>query len=423
MTATKRPAPDIGEDPTTAIPSREALRAHAENSRRPEDTGRRGRSDDEEYVGGIADLVGRQADYHGDDGHRPLSRKRAGRSCLVMVVALVLFIGALGFAATKIPLPHFGGGSSSAGGDYSGSGSGTVDITVKQGDSGGSIARTLVDAGVVKSAGAFLAVANGAQQFNQIQPGTYRLRKQMSASSAIQLMLDPKAFISTGTTIREGLWVDEIFSRLSKATGVPLADYKKVDPASLGLPAAANGKLEGYLFPSTYNFPKGATAQQQLKLMVDQGKRQIASLGVPADQLHRVMTVASLVQAESKLGKDGPKVARVIENRLKDGMPLQFDSTVHFIEQKRGTVTTTDEERRSDSPYNTYKVKGLPPGPVDSPGADAIKAALHPASGSWLYFVTVNQETGETLFADTYAEQQANEAKFRQWCAQNPGKC
>lgn len=416
-----RPEPDTSEDETTYIPTRRSLREEQAPAGR--------RSEDDVVYGGVADLVPDHIDH--EDEHPmdaagydedPHSRRRAGRSCLLLVLALALVLGGLGFAVTKVGLPHFGS-SSSSGGDYTGNGTGSVNFTVHQGDSGTQIAANLVADGVVKSASTFLSVANGNQQFTSIQPGTYKLREHMSSQAALSLMLNPASFVSSGTTIPEGLWDDEIFALLSKSTGVPLANYKKVTAASLDLPPAANGDMEGFLFPSTYNFPTGATAQQQLQTMVNQGKTEYAALGIPASQLRQVITVASLVQAESKLGSDGPKVARVIYNRVAQGMPLQFDSTIHFAEQKRGTVTTSNQERASKSPYNTYLVKGLPPGPIDNPGVAAINAALHPAAGSWLYFVTVNLATGETLFADTYPEQQQNENQFHAWCQANPGKC
>ena len=356
--------------------------------------------------------------------HEAQTVRRNRRSCLVMVMALVVVVAGLGVALKTVGtglIPSLGGGNS--GGDFSGEGTGTVEVKVNTGDSGYAIGQALQKAGVVKSASTFSSVAGANQEFARVQPGTYKLKKEMSSQAALNLLLDPTSRLSKGVTIREGLWVAEVFATLSKQTGVPLAEYKKVNPATLGLPPAADGKLEGFLFPSTYEFEPSATATEQLKAMVDLGKKQLNQLGVPADQLRHVVTVASFVQGESRLGADGPKVARVIENRLKDNMPLQMDSSIHFITQARGTVTTTDQERNSDNPYNTYKHQGLPPGPINSPGLEALKSAAQPTPGPWVYFVTVNQETGETKFATTFAEHQKNVAEFQAWCRQNPVKC
>lgn len=362
---------------------------------------------------------GRPTSYDEEQRHR---RRRAGRSCLLLILVMVLVLGGLGYAVSKVGKIHLPGlGQSDP--DYTGNGTGSTFIIVKSGDTGEAIARSLVSAGVVKSTGAFIAAANASRDFNRIQPGKYTLRKQMSAAAALAMMLDPKSFASTGITVPEGLWASQIFSLLSKSTGVPVASYQKVTAASIGLPAAANGHLEGYLFPSTYNFTTGMSAQAQLGAMAAEWRKEIAPLNIPANRLHDVMVVASLVEAESRLPQDGPKVARVISNRVTQGMPLQLDSTIHYAEQKRGTITTTNQERATPGPYNSYLNKGLPPTPIDNPGLAAIKAALSPAPGSWLFFVTVDPVSGKTLFATTYAEQQANEKVFHTWCSNHPGKC
>ncbi|MBD2760766.1 endolytic transglycosylase MltG [Yimella sp. cx-573] len=365
----------------------------------------------------------RPADSGGGDGPSPVQRNR--RSCLVMLLAAVLVLGGVGLAVGTLGsslLPSFGGGSDE-GGDFTGEGSGTVDVQVKPGDSGAAIGRALEKAGVVKSANTFARVAGSNPDFAKIQPGTYELKRTMSSQAALNLLLDPDSRVSAGVTIREGLWQNEIFAILSKQTGTPLEDYKKVDPKTLGLPPAAQGKLEGFLFPSTYEFAPKTSAADQLKAMVSYGVKQMNTLGVSADKLRHVVIVASIVQSESRLGPDGPKVARVVENRLKDRMPLGMDSSIHYITQKRGTVTTTDQERNSSSPYNTYRNQGLPPGPISNPGMEALKAAANPAPGPWLYFVTVNQSTGETKFSTSLAEHNRYVAQFQAWCRANPGKC
>lgn len=358
-----------------------------------------------------------------------MSRGKAGTSCLALLVVMVLALGAAGYALYKVvgKLPSFSSGKTQEMPDYTGTGTGSVDITINPGDSGSTIGRTLAAAGVVKSASTFAAIAGMSPQFTKIQAGTYRMHRQMSSAAALDLLLDPSSHIKGGVVIREGLRADEVFAALSKGTGVPLADYKKVNPNTLGLPAQADGNVEGYLFPATYTFPKSMSAQQQLKTMVQQGTQSRASLNIPPDRLHDIMTIASIVQAEAG-SADMAKVARVIDNRLKPGNTetygkLQMDSTIHFIEKKRGSSKVSIEETKVNSPYNTYLHTGLPPGPIDSPGLVAIEAALHPATGNWYYFVTVNMDTGETLFAQTLAEQQANEAKYRAWCDAHQGRC
>jgi UPF0755 protein len=134
------------------------------------------------------------------------------------------------------------------------------------------------------------------------------------------------------------------------------------------------------------------------------------------------MTIASLIQAEGR-GSDMPKVSRVIYNRL-DGPGdqegtngrLQIDATVNYALHRKGVVAVSEEDTHVDSPYNTYQNAGLPPGPINSPGDEAIKAALHPADGPWYYYVTVNLRTGETKFATTYQQFLQYRAEFHQYC-------
>lgn len=359
-----------------------------------------------------------------------MSRGKAGTSCLVLLLVMVLGLGAGGYALLRVlgKVPSIAGGSSQQMPDYSGEGTGSVTITIQPGDSGTAIGKTLESAGVVKSASTFAAVAGTNAQFSKIQAGTYKLHRQMSSLAAINLILDPASKTSGGIVIREGLWADEIYQALSKGTGVPLTDYKKVDPNTLGLPAEAGGNPEGYLFPATYTFPKGTSAQQQLKTLVAQGNQTRAQLNIPAGKLKDTLTTASIVQAEASGDNDLGKVARVIDNRLQPDNSethgrLQMDSTIHFIEKKRGSSKVSIEQTKVNSPYNTYQNPGLPPGPINNPGLAAMKAALNPTPGTWFYFVTVNMDTGETLFADTLSEQNANEAKYRQWCNDHQGRC
>lgn len=221
--------------------------------------------------------------------------------------------------------------------------------------------------------------------------------------------------------IPEGFTAEQIFERASEATGIAIEDFEAaaVHPDLIGLPAEAGGSVEGWLGPYTYQIPETATAGDVLSELVTATVDSLDRLGVAPEDRLAVLTKASLIERETKLDVDRPMVARVIENRLAAGMPLQLDSTVHFIVGLNGSVFTTAEARASDSPYNTYVVTGLPPGPIAAPGLAAIDAALHPAEGSWLYFVTVNLDTGETLYATTYDEHLANVEVLRAWMQAN----
>ncbi|MGO4598641.1 endolytic transglycosylase MltG [Terrabacter sp. 2RAF25] len=342
------------------------------------------------------------------------------RRLLVIVLALAVIGGGV-VVAYKALRPVVEGFLESN--DYPGPGTGEVNVTVDEGARGSAIAKTLADQDVVKSSKAFIEAANNNPKSAGIQPGIYTLKKQMKASDALAILVDPKNRLITRVVIPEGLWTDEIYTRLSKTSGIPVAEYtaaaKKVD--ELGLPPSARGNIEGYLFPASYEFPPSTSALEQLKEMVAESTKRLEALGITPDQMERVVTVASLVEGEAKTDADRAKVARVVENRLAANMSLGFDSTVNYVFRKRGVPTQDMLDSRS--PYNTRRVTGLPPGPISNPGVGALKAAANPAAGPWLYFVTVNLDTGETKFAATYAEHQRYVAEFQKWCTDNKGKC
>ncbi len=357
--------------------------------------------------------------------HRARRRARRGRRALVMLVAL-LVVGAgaaAGYVALKPVIAGF-----TASDDYSGQGSGKVTVTIADGASGRTIGRTLEQAGVVKSAKAFVDAAAANPKSGSIQPGEYELRQKMSAASAIALLLDPSARNADKVTVREGLRASEVVALLVKQTGRPKAEYTAAlkDPEALGVPADAKGKVEGWLFPDTYQFGSQLTAEQQLTRMVQHTHEVLAGLGVSDSEAQRVLTIASIAEVEASSPEDYAKVARVIDNRLANklgnGGKLQLDSTVSYAVGKR-TITTTADERNVDSPYNTYRYGGLPAGPISNPGKAAIEGALDPTPGPWLYFVTVNPSTGETKFAVTAEEHGRYVAQFRSWCQAHPGTC
>ena len=370
----------------------------------------------------------RALDAHPERGSRrergrPPRRPR-GVSCLVLVLAGALVAAAVWFAVGALgPLGSLVPGFEDN--DYPGPGSGSVEVTIESGASGAVIGQTLQEAGVVKTTSSFTAVATAQpERAAQIQPGTYTMLREMAAVDAFDRLLSSESKVAQGTTLPEGLWRSEIYVRLSEATGVPVEDYTSAEEsADLELPDEAGGSIEGWLFPSTYEFADDASAVDQLNTMIGETVGELEDAGVPREEWERTLTVASIVEGESGAA-DRAKVARVIENRLEDttgptvGM-LQMDSTIHYMLQKRGTITTSDKERNIDSPYNTYKNKGLPPGPINNPGAAGIEAAGNPDDGDWLFFVTVDPDTGETKFAETQAEHDANVQEF----CRNTGSC
>jgi UPF0755 protein len=305
--------------------------------------------------------------------------------------------------------------------DYAGPGTGRVVVQVTSGDTPTSLAPRLQKLGVVASARAFVLAAEHSQSTAGLVPGFYGMRAHMNASLAYAALLNPKNLMQVTVTIPEGWRVSQVVSWLGAKSGIPASAYAQVlkNPAQLHLPASANGNPEGYLFPATYAVQPHETALGVLTAMVQRYDQEAAqsNLAAAAKQVHltpgQVIVMASLVQAEGGRVTDYSSIARVIDNRLARGMPLQLDSTVLYGLHKFGIIAS-DKDLASPSPYNTYRHKGLPPGPIDSPGNAAIQAVLHPASGNWLYFVTVNPETGETKFTSSLAQFEQFRAELEQ---------
>ncbi len=359
--------------------------------------------------------------------------KKSALGRWVVLLVAVLLVGAAGYAGYAALKPVLSGafGGSTEDVDYPGPGSGEVTIAVEPGDTGEDIATTLRDAGVTKTRTAYLEAAAGdPQSAATIQPGTYVLASQMRGQDAFDVLIDPANRVTDRATVREGLWTSEVFEALSDATGVPVQDYEEAakDTESIGLPPQAEGDVQGWLFPASYEFDETTTATEQLRTMIAQTVKVLDAAEVPEDQRQRILTIASIVEGEARGEADRGKVARVVENRLDDPTGptagfLQMDSTVNFALQKRGNLTKSEYDSAKSDPYDTYGSPGLPPGPIGNPGEAAIRAAAAPTEGPWFFFVTVNLDTGETLFAETYEEQQANQQQLNQWCDDNPGKC
>jgi UPF0755 protein len=305
--------------------------------------------------------------------------------------------------------------------DYSGPGTGRIVVQVPSGASASSLGPKLVKLGVVASSRAFVLAAEHSSNPSGLLPGFYGMHEHMKASLAYALLLNPKNLVQVAVTIPEGWRLSQIVSYLGAKSGIPASDYENVlkDPAKLNLPAYADGNPQGYLFPATYEVQPHESALDVLTAMVQRFDQEAAAVNLPAAarQVHltesQVIIMASLVEAEGGSTSDYPKIARVIYNRLAQNIPLQLDSTVLFGLNTYG-ILASDAQLNSTSPYNTYRHKGLTPGPIDSPGDAAIQAVLHPASGNWIYFVTVNPKTGETLFTDSEAQFQQYKAELEQ---------
>ncbi len=371
-----------------------------------------------------------------EPGRRRGAKRRNIPGCLAVIVALAIVVGGFYFVVTRsidAISDQFGTAD-----DYPGPGSGKVSFQVDQGDTITQMGRNLKAAGVVASVESFTNAAADNPDSTKIQVGYYALKKEMAADDVVTVLIDPANLVKDTVTIPEGLRVVDTIAILVKKTDFSEAAFQKVldKPEVLGLPDYAEGNPEGYLFPATYDFGPRDTPRTMLQAMVKRWEQaaesadlesSAADLGYTPGEL---MTVASLVQAEGR-GDDMPKVARVIYNRLENpdngitnGM-LEIDATVNYALGKPSVarLTTAEIDSVADSPYNTYRQPGLPPGPIEAPGDEAIDAAAHPADGPWLFYATVNLETGLTKFTESYDEFLEFRRELDEYCATQSDRC
>ena len=379
--------------------------------------------------------------FEADDAATPRShrRRRRGRSGFTLLLVVVL-LGALGAGG------WFGFQQVSdmlSGEDFDGTGNGVeVTVEVPEGATLSTIATELYEAGVVASTKAFISAAEEHPEATGIQPGVYLLQEEMSGEAAVLALLDRSNRNVNGVTIPEGVESWAVYEILSSASGIPVEEFEAAaeDPEALGVPAfwfeRSDGKdvtksIEGFLFPSTYEFPPNATAQEMLSIMVGQ----FLSVAEKLDFVSRVesergispyeaMLVASLAQAEAGVADDLGKVARVAYNRLYqdffcDGELmncLQFDVTTNYGlmvaggDKKESKNLTHDELNDADNLWSTHVYSGLPPTAINNPGELALEGAMAPPEGDWFFFVAVDKE-GNSKFAETEEEHRQNIAE------------
>ncbi len=358
--------------------------------------------------GAVDTLRTRRSERRAEAG-RP-KRRRGGCGCLALALVLVGGVGGVGYYGYQQYQERFGPAP-----DFAGEGSGQVQVEIPEGATASDIGNLLKEAGVVKSHDAFVEAASADQEAAlSIQPGIYSLREQMSAESALQMLTDPSTL--NVLTIPEGLRATEVYAAIDEKLGEPEGTTEDVaETADLGLPEYAEGDVEGFLFPARYDVGGDTTPEELLTAMVERAEEEFATIDLEsqAAELDRspreVITIASLIQAEAQEDDEFGRVSRVIHNRLAQDMRLEFDSTINYA-MGRSTLDTSIEDTQFDSPYNTYVEFGLPPGPIDNPGHQALEAALDPAEGPWLYFVTVSP--GDTRFTDDFDEHQRNVDDF-----------
>jgi UPF0755 protein len=302
--------------------------------------------------------------------------------------------------------------------DYQGSGVGEVVVRIEPGEDGYAVAKKLFEAGVVRDVDSFYRAL---LEKNPIfYPGSFTLKLQMSNESALAAVTDQSNILSFQVTIPEGYRAVQIFNEVSRITGIPAEELRLAaeDLAAYGISEEAP-TIEGYLFPDTYSFDLEVTAEEIIRIMVTRMELALSDAGVPKEEWHEVLTLASITQREAKQEADFYKVARVFANRVEVGMPLETDPTITYSYDGTDMSKASRAEQLAYG-YNTYLVSGLPPGPISSPGELAIDATLNPVPGEWLFFVTIDLKTGETKFSKTLAEHESWIPLLRQWERENP---
>ena len=308
----------------------------------------------------------------------------------------------------------------------SGSESGSaVQIEIKPGATTQGISRKLQSAGVIGNATAFRAYARIIGADGQLKAGVYDLTTGMPVSSVLDALKAGPSVTYATVTIPEGFVIDQIAERFEKQAGIPKAEFAKL--AKSGAPqfagkhpylaAAYRGSLEGYLFPKTYRVKEGSSAREVIEMMLDQFDREIALVDVDRAtaaglSLNQLVTLASMIERESRLDSERPLISSVIHNRLRTGSFLKIDATIQYV-LGNNRFRLTNEDTKIDSPYNTYTRKGLPPGPISSPGLKSLEAAVAPAKTQLLYYVLTGKDGSHTFTTD-FAEFLAAKKKSKQ---------
>jgi UPF0755 protein len=298
-----------------------------------------------------------------------------------------------------------------------------VEVTIAKGAGVNEIGQALEDAGVIESAFGFRLATFIGEGSESIQAGTYQIPSGLNARDALTFLVEnpPEGPAVFEVTFREGAWLVDMAAALERDTGI--SSERFVDAATSGEVGSRyrpNGvdTLEGLLFPSTYEISEKDTAREVVELLAAQFEREANGIdlarragSVNLDPYEAII-VASMIEAETFLDEERPKVARVIYNRLNEGMMLGIDATVLYaLGEHKQTLTSSDLD--VDSPYNTRKVGGLPPTPIGAPSLASLEAALDPAEGDWLYYVLADCD-GNHAFSTDYDDFLADKAAYQE---------
>jgi UPF0755 protein len=302
---------------------------------------------------------------------------------------------------------------------FHGDGSGRVAVTIPKGASVSEVGDLLGEKGVIDSSTLFQVRVTLAGKRSELYPGRYRLAEGMSYGAAIEALSQPPVKRTTTVTVPEGYsrpqaaqLVEELGLKGDYTTETVRSPY--LDPAKYGGKDAKD--LEGFLFPDTFEMKPGAPAADLVQLQLQDFKRRIEGVDMSYARsknltIYDVLIIASLVEDEAGVPGQRKQVAAVVYNRLHEGMPLGIDATIRFATGNYAQPLT-ESELAVDSPYNTRLNAGLPPGPINSPGLEAIEAAAHPARSDYLFYVNQPGTCGRLAFSATEAEFEADVARY-----------
>ncbi|NTU89945.1 MAG: endolytic transglycosylase MltG [Actinobacteria bacterium] len=286
----------------------------------------------------------------------------------------------------------------------------SVTVTIPDGASTKTIASVLKDAGVIDNIDTFVAYIAEQEASTSLQPGTYSMVTGMDYETIKGILLSGPEFDGYILTIPEGYTLVETAARIEEVCGIPAVDFLAIAQTGAAgyaaefpfLANAYNGSMEGYLFPKTYQIPKDSTADYVIRLLLNQFSVEVATVDMTYSAgrnltIGDVVAIASMIERETSSDAERPLVASVIYNRLHEDMALQIDATVAY-------ATGGEIDTEFDSPYNTYAVKGLPAGPICSPGLASLQAAANPEETVYLYYVASPALDGTHTFWETYDE-------------------
>ncbi len=292
----------------------------------------------------------------------------------------------------------------------------TIEVPPQQGLLG--IATLLARAGAIRSRVGFVTLAILRGTARSLKAGEYEVPQSASILTTLQLLEEGRVKPHL-LVLREGFTVRELARQLEAEAVAPASEVLRLASSpffaqSLGIEADG---IEGYLFPDTYRVTKGMRVEEILGRMVHRLREKVATREVLAQaearglSLHELLTLASIIEKEAVLAEERPIIAGVFWNRLKRGMPLQADPTVAYAVGKDGRAPTR-ADLQIDHPFNTYRYRGLPPGPIGNPGLGAVEAVLAPAHVPYLYFVSIDAR--QHHFSATLEEHQQAVARYRQ---------